>query len=328
MFDIISFGEAMIRLSTTDYKRIEQADLFKLSVGGGELNVAVGTARLGLRSAWMSLLPEGLLGCLVRNKIMETGVDTSLIKFSGRGRMGLYFVEFGASPRRSKVIYDRKLSSISLIEESDFNFKEILKTRVYHVSGITPALSEGCKRATGESLKYAKENGAIVSFDVNYREKLWSESEAQKCLIPLMDYVDILITTEEDTERVFKIKGKNYYEVAEKLMKEFSFKIVAITLRENISVWRNNWTAIAYDGHKFYNDKKYELELVDRFGGGDSFSAGFIFGYLTENKDIEKAVKYGNAFSVLKQTNPTDFNWANLEEVKSLLAQKSLRVQR
>ena len=141
-----------------------------------------------------------------------------------------------------------------------------------------------------------------------------------------MDYVDILITTEEDTERVFKITGKDYFKVAEKLHKKFNFKVVAITLRENISVWKNNWTAIVYDGSRFYDDRKYEVEIVDRFGGGDSFSAGFIYGYL--NKDISLSVKYGNAFSVLKQTNPTDFNWASINEVKSLIEQKSLRVER
>lgn len=328
MYDVITFGEAMLRLSPPGYKRIEQADIFNASIGGGELNVAVGTARLGLNSAWLSLLPDSPLGYLTRNKVLEAGVNTSLLKFSKKGRMGQYFVEFGASPRRTKVIYDRKLSSISLIEEDDFNFKEILKTKLFHVSGITPALSEGCKLTTNSSIVSAKENGATVSFDINYRERLWSEDEAKKCLTPLMEYVDILITTEEDTERVFKITGKNYFEVAEKLLKKFNFEVVAITLRENISVWKNSWTAIAYDGGRFYDDKKYQLEIVDRFGGGDSFSAGFIYGYLTGDKDIEVALKYGNAFSALKQTNPTDFSWASLDEVKSLIGQKTLRVER
>lgn len=328
MYDVITFGEAMLRLSTPDYKRIEQTDIFNASIGGGELNVAVGTARLGLNSAWLSLLPDSPIGYLTRNKVLEAGVNTSLIKFSKKGRMGQYFVEFGASPRRTKVTYDRELSSISLIEEHDFNFKEIIKTKLFHVSGITPALSEGCKLATMSSIVAAKENGAIVSFDVNYRQKLWSEDEANKYIIPLMEYIDILITTEEDIQKVFKITGKDYYEVAEKLFKKFNFATVAITLREDISVWKNNWTAIAYDGNRFYDDKKYELELVDRFGAGDSFSAGFIYGYLTEDKDIETAVKYGNAFSALKHTNPTDFNWATLDEVKSLIGQKTLRVDR
>jgi len=326
--DVITFGEAMLRFSTTDYNRIEQAEVFNVSVGGGELNVAAGTARLGLNSAWVSILPDSPLGYLTRNKIMEVGVSTSLIKFSSKGRMGQYFVEFGANPRRTKVIYDRKLSSISLIEKDDFDFKEILKAKLFHVSGITPALSESCRIATESSIIAAKGNGAIVSFDVNYREKLWKEEEARQCLTSLMEYVDILITTEEDTERVFKITGKDYYEVAQKLMKKFNFKVVVVTLREDISVWRNNWTAIAYDGDKFYDDKKYEMEMIDRFGGGDSFTAGFIYGYLENGRNVALGVKYGNAFSALKHTNPTDFCWANLDEVNRLMSQTSLRVER
>jgi len=328
VYDVITFGEAMIRLSPPDYARIEQANTFNISVGGGELNVAVGVARLGLNSAWISILPNNPIGYFTRNKVAETGVDTSLIKFSNEGRMGLYFVEFGASPRRSKVIYDRKFSSISLINSDDFNFKEILKTRLLHVSGILPALSKSCRLATKSSLISAKENGSLVSFDVNYRAKLWNEDEALKCLTDLVEHIDILITTEEDTERVFKITGRDYYEVAKKLQKKFNFKVVAITLREDVSVLRNNWTAIAYDGDKFYKDKKYDIEIVDRFGGGDSFSAGFIYGYLTENKNIESAVKYGNAFSALKQTNPTDFCWSTVDELKTLIKQKNLRVER
>jgi len=328
MYDVMTFGEAMLRLSTMDFNRIEQADVLKADVGGGELNVAVGTSRLGLRSAWISILPDNPMGCLVQNKIRATGVDDSLIKFNSRGRMGLYFVEFGANPRRTKVIYDRKSSAISLIEDDDFNFKKLLDTKLFHVSGITPALSSGCRRATEAALAAAKENKSLVSFDVNYRARLWTEAQARECLTPLMKYVDILITTEEDTERVFKISGKDYRKVASKLQKKFGFKIVVITLRENISIWRNTWSAIAFDGQTFYDDKKYDLELVDRFGGGDSFSAGFIYGYLTGNRDVRRAVQYGNAFSSLKQTNPSDFPWATLDEVKSLINQKSLRVER
>lgn len=328
MYDVITFGEAMLRLYTSEFKRIEQADMFKLSLGGGELNVAVGVARLGLRSAWISLLPNNPIGMLARNLVRATGVDTSFIKFSDNGRMGLYFVEFGANPRRSKVIYDRELSSISLIKEDDFDFIKILDAKLFHICGITPALSTGCRNMAKLSMMAAKKNKALVSFDVNYRSKLWSEEEARSCLTPLMGFVDILITTEEDTEKVFKIKGKDYYNVAEKLFKLFGFKVVVITLREDISVLNNTWSSIAYDGKDFYDDKKYKLELVDRFGGGDSFTAGFIYSYLVDNNNIGKAIRYGNAFSALKQTNPTDFNYATLEEVKKLIDQESLRVER
>ncbi len=324
----MTFGEAMMRLSTTGFERFEQASDYKMELGGAEANVAVGAARLGLFASWISLLPENSIGFSARNKIRMTGVDTSWVKFSKKGRMGLYFVEFGANPRRTKVLYDRENSSIRNISLEDFNFQEILKTRLFHMSGITPALSTSCEKATKEAILAAKANGALVSFDVNYRHKLWTGSAAKTVLEPLMKHVDILITTEEDIEIVFGITGETFGDSARKLQKKFGFKVVVITVRENISVWKNLWTAIAFDGNEIYTDRKYKLEIVDRFGGGDSFTAGFIYGYLEKNGNVQEALKYGNAFSALKHTNPSDFSWASLEEVESLLIQKTLRVER
>ena len=226
-------------------------------------------------------------------------------------------MEFGANPRPSSVIYDRADSAISNIKPGMVNWEGTFKgAKLFHTSGITPALSQSAKRVAEESMRAAKEAGLLVSVDLNYRTKLWSQREAKECMTELMDFTDILVTTEEDTERVFNITGEDYEEVAKKLVDKFGFECVAITLRDNVSMWRNDWTAIAYQDGKIYDDMTYELELVDRVGGGDSFTAGFLFGYLTGG--VEKGVKFGNATSAIKQTNPGDVNWCTLEEVESL----------
>ena len=215
---VVTLGEAMIRLSPPDSHRLEQASSFDAIVGGGELNVAVGVARLGLESAWVSKLPRNALGLMVRNKAREQGVDTSNIVWSDSGRVGLYFLEFGASPRASSVLYDRANSAISTLALGEVDWKKTLDgCQVFHVSGITPALSKSCAEATLEAVKAAKTSGAKVSFDVNYRKKLWTPEEASACLVPMMEFVDFLITTEEDTGVVFGIREKSYQEVAVKL---------------------------------------------------------------------------------------------------------------
>ncbi len=342
MVDVVTFGEAMIRLAPPNFHRLEQTQTLDVQVGGGELNVAVGVSRLGLRSAWVSRLPKNPLGRLMQNRVRQAGVDASHIVWSDRDRMGLYFVEFGAAPRASSVLYDRAHSAISGIQPGEVDWKKVFEgAKWFHTSGITPALSDSAAAVTREALFAAKQAGATVSYDLNYRGKLWSPDKAQAVQEPLMEHVDVLITTEEDTSVVFKIKAEgrtdekgftqvsaeSYKEVAKRLADKFKFKAVAITLRENPLVWRNTWTAIAYAEGKYYEDVKYELEIVDRVGGGDSFSAGFIYGRLVKNS-YEAAVRYGNAFSALKHTNPGDFNWATLAEVEGLLKGASLRVAR
>jgi 2-dehydro-3-deoxygluconokinase len=197
----------------------------------------------------------------------------------------------------------------------------------FHVSGITPALSPSASEVTVEALKAAKKAGCTISYDLNYRKKLWTPTEAKKIQEPMMADVDVLITTEEDTNVVFGIKEKDYEAVAEKLARTFKFKIVAITLREDLSVWRNNWTAIAYQDGKIFRDRKYEVEIVDRVGAGDSFTAGFLYGWL-KLKDVEKGVRCGNAFAALKHTLPGDFNWSTQDEVEALLKGAGLRISR
>jgi 2-dehydro-3-deoxygluconokinase len=344
MVDVVTFGEAMIRLSPPHYQRLEQATSLDVQIGGGELNVAVGVSRLGLKSTWVSRLPKNSLGRLMENRIRQAGVDTSNLLWATDGdvRVGLYFVEFGAAPRASSVLYDRQHSAISAIQPGEVDWRKAMQgARWFHTSGITPALSDSAAAVTFEALKAAKEAGLTVSYDLNYRGKLWSPDKAQAVQEPMMQYVDVLITTEEDTRVVFKIKadekGKEkgfaqvsaepYKQAAQRLQEKFKFKAVAITLRENPLVWRNTWTAIAYAEGKFYDDVKYELEIVDRLGGGDSFSAGFIYGLLSMGS-YEAAIRYGNAFSALKHSTPGDFNWSTLQEVENLLKGASLRVAR
>jgi len=340
MNDVVTFGEAMIRLSPPDFNRLEQTPTLNVNVGGGELNVAVATSRLGLKTAWVSRLTDNPLGRMICNKAREHGVNTSHIVWTKGDRAGLYFLELGASPRASAVYYDRAGSAISRIQPGEVDWPTALEgARVFHVSGITPALSASCAEVTAEALKAAKEAGCKVSYDLNYRAKLWTEAEAQKCQEPLMEYVDVLISTEEDTKRVFKISAQktdektfktvsaeSYKQVAAKLAEKFGFAVVAITLRETISVWRNRWGAIAYSGGTFYEDEMREVEIVDRVGGGDSFSAGLIYGYL--KGDLAYGVRFGNAFSALKHSVPGDLNWIQKEEVEKLLGGAGLRIQR
>jgi len=328
MYDVVTFGESMVRLSPPDFQRLEQTRRLNVNVGGAELNVAVGVTRFGLKSAWVSKLPKNSLGYMIRDRAQEFGVDCSHIVWSDKGRAGLYFVEFGASPRASSVLYDRANSAISMIQPGEVDWAKVFTgSKHFHISGITPALNASAAQVTVEAMKAAKKAGCTVSYDLNYRKKLWTPADAKKVQEPMMSDVDILITTEEDTNVVFGIKEKDYEAAAEKLAKTFNFKVVAITLREDLSVWKNNWTAIAYQGGKLYKDRKYEVEIVDRVGAGDSFTSGFLYGWVRE-KDVQKGVQYGNAFAALKHTVPGDFNWNTLEEVETQIKGGGLRISR
>jgi 2-dehydro-3-deoxygluconokinase len=327
MADVITFGETMVRLSPPDYRRLEQTHLLDVSIGGAEWNVAVDLSRLGISTGWVSRLTDNALGRMIRNKAREHGVDTSHIVWTKEDRNGIYFVEFGATPRPSSVLYDRAHSAISRVKPGEVNWAEVFKdAKWFHTSGITPALSPDAAKVTAEALQAAKKAGCKVSYDLNYRARLWTEEEARKYQEPLMEHIDVLLSTEEDTRKVLGITGKDYREVARKLADKFKFEVVCITLREDVSVLRNRWTAIAYAGGKIYDDRTYDVEIVDRVGAGDSYTAGFIYGYLTG--DVDKGVKYGNAFSALKHSIPSDANWATLPEVENLLKGGGLRISR
>jgi len=322
-YELVTFGETMIRLSPSGFRRLEQTNLLEVNVGGSELNVAVAAQRLGLRTAYVTRLTRNPLGRMIANKAREHGVDVSHIVWTDGDRVGVYFVEFGASPRPNAVLYDRRDSAMARIKPGEVDWEAVFReARHFHTSGITPALSPTAAAATQEAVRKAKEAGLTVSLDL----RLWSREEARKVMEPLTEQADILITTEEDTERVFGIKAGSYEEVAELLAERFNLKAVAITLRETPSVWRNTWSAIVLAEGELYRGPKYEIEIVDRVGAGDSFAGGFLYGWLTDGP--QAGVNWGVAISALAQTNPGDLCWATKEEAERLLKGGGLRIVR
>lgn len=325
--DLVTFGESMIRLSPPHFQRLEQTTSLDVQVGGAELNVAVAAQRLGLRTSYVTRLTTNPLGRMVANKAREHGIDTSRIVWTEEDRVGLYFTEFGASPRPNSVLYDRRDSAISHIQPGMVDWEAAFSgARWFHTSGITAALSESSAMATREAAGAAKAAGLTISIDLNYRARLWSQEKARAVMTHLMDDVDVLITTEEDTERVFGITGRDYDEVARTLAERFALDAVVITLRETPSVWRNTWSAIVLAGGQIHRSPVFDLELVDRVGAGDAFAGGYIFGHMTGGPEM--GVRYGAAISSLKQTNPGDLCWATRDEVERVLGGGSLRIVR
>ncbi|MBL8800106.1 MAG: sugar kinase [Planctomycetia bacterium] len=317
----------MIRMHPPGFARLEQARQFDVQVGGAELNTAVGLSRLGRSTAWVSRLTDNPLGRVIANRARETGVCTDSVVWTDEDRVGVYYLEFGAAPRASSVLYDRKDSAISRIAPGMVPWAKVFAgVRWFHVTGITPALSTSAAEATREALQAARAAGVKTSIDLNYRAKLWSQTDAGRWMSIFMEFCDVLITTEEDTERVFGIQGKDYEDVSAKLTKRFPLKIVAVTLRENPLVWKNTWTAIAYQAGSIFRTRTYEVEIVDRLGAGDSFAAGLIHGLLDD--DLQKGLDYGVAASAIKHSIPGDFAWINRQEVEGLLKGSGLRISR
>ena len=326
-FDCITFGEAMVRLAPPQFHRLEQARSLDLKVGGAELNTAVGLARLGRKTSWVSRLTDNPLGRLIANHAREGGVDTSHVLFTPEDRVGLYFLEFGSAPRASGVLYDRKNSAIAAIQPGMITWdKAFAGVRWFHLTGILPALSANAAAATLESCQAAKKHGLKVSMDLNYRAKLWTGAEAGACLGKLMEYCDLLITTEEDIEKVFGIKGSSYEEAAAKVCDKFGVKKIAITLRENPLVWLNDWTAILWTPTGVLRTRSYKVEIVDRLGAGDSFAAGLIHGLL--DNDDQKGLDWGVAMSAIKHSIPGDFAWVTADEIASTVKGGGLRTAR
>jgi 2-dehydro-3-deoxygluconokinase len=320
MFDLISFGEAMIRLSPPDFKRLEQTTTLDVNIGGAELNVAIGVSRLGLKSSWVSRLPDNPLGRMIANKARELGVDISHVVWEIQGRAGLYFLEFGATPRPSSVTYDRAGSSFSSIQPGEFNWDQILKgVKCFHVTGITPALSTSAADVTVEALKKAKKQGCTVSLDLNYRAKLWDPQTARNTLTPMMKYVNILITTSGDARAIFGLEAQNDDRLARILLEQFPLDIVAVSIREGSSVWKCRWSGIARTRDAAYVTRTYDIDIVDQLGRGDSFAAGFLYGYLPA-ADVQMGLDYGVAYAALKHSFPGDFNWCTRQEVDALMA--------
>jgi 2-dehydro-3-deoxygluconokinase len=330
----------MLRLAPEGYLRFGQADKFGVVYGGGEANVSVSAANYGLDSVFITKLPKNDIGQCAVNELRKFGVCTSKILRGGE-RIGIYFLEKGASQRPSKVVYDRKYSSISEVKTGEFDWDNIFDgADWFHFTGITPALSASAADVCLEACKKAKEKGVTVSCDLNYRKNLWTTEEAGKTMAGLMEYVDVVVANEEDAEKVFgisaagsdvhggKIDHEGYKEVAKKLMERFKFKTVTITLRESITANDNVWGAMLYDGNEFYFSKKYDVHIVDRVGGGDSFGGGLIYATLN-NYSPQETIEFAVAASCLKHSVEGDFNHVTIAEVKALMGgDGSGRVQR
>ena len=337
---VITMGEIMLRLSPTGFNRFVQADALELVFGGAEANVAVSLANFGMQSSYITKLPAHEIGQAAVNSLRRYGVDVSGIVRGGR-RVGIYFLEKGASQRASKVIYDRANSAIAEASPSDFNWKEIFKgASWFHFTGITPALSKNAAEICLEACKTARSMGITVSCDLNYRKKLWTPDEAKETMSSICEFVDICISNEEDAEKVFGITSKNtdvssgklnekgYKEVAAKLCKKFGFQKVGITLRESTSASENNWSAMLYTKGKAYFSKKYTMQVIDRLGGGDSFAAALICAELKGFKP-QKQIDFASAASCLKHSINGDFNQVSFDEVLTLAqGDASGRVQR
>ena len=339
---VLAFGELLLRLASPGYMRLFQKDIFEATFCGGEANVAVSLAILGLDSAFVTKLPKNDIGIAAANSMRYFGVDVTNILF-GPGRMGLYYLEKGASQRPSKVIYDRANSSMALAKQEDFNWNSIFEgVDWFHWTGIDPALSDNVAKICMDACQIAKERGIRISCDLNYRKNLWSSDKAKKVMEKLMPYVDVCIANEEDADKVLgiglenndvesgKLNKQGYSLVAQEICRKYGCSYVAVTLRESYSASINGWSAMLYvsDEKKAYYSRKYDIQIVDRVGGGDSFTAGIIYGLAT-GKENQETIEFATAASCLKHTIEGDYNRTTVEDVENLLKNGgSGRVQR
>lgn len=329
MSKIVTLGEIMLRLSPKGNSRFVQVDSFDVIWGGGEANVAVSCANYGHNAYFVSKLPKHEIGQAAVNALRRYGVNTDFIARGG-DRVGIYYCETGASMRPSKVIYDRAHSAIAEAKPEDFDFDAIMEgADWFHWSGITPAISDAAAELTRLACEAAKRHGVTVSVDLNFRKKLWTTEKAQQVMRPLMKYVDVCIGNEEDAELCLGFKpdadveagetsAEGYRGIFRAMAEEFGFKYVVSTLRESFSATHNGWKAMIYNGTDFYESRRYDINpIVDRVGGGDSFSGGLIHGLLTMSTQGE-ALEFAVAASTLKHTVPGDFNLVSIAEVEAL----------
>ncbi|MBR3580734.1 MAG: sugar kinase [Lachnospiraceae bacterium] len=337
---VITFGEIMLRLAPEGYYRFVQAEKYGATFGGGEANVAISLANFGVDAVFVSKVPKHEIGQACVNSLRRFGVDTDEI-LRGGDRLGIYYLEKGASQRPSKVIYDRAGSAISQATKDEFDWDDILEgADWFHFTGITPALGDNVAEICLEAVKAARAKGITVSCDLNYRNKLWSKEKAGQVMGELCKYVDVCIANEQDADDVFGIKARNtdvtsgkvdhegYKDVALQLAQKFGFKKVAITLRGSISANDNDWAGMLYDGSDFYFSRTYPVHIVDRVGGGDSFGGGLIYACLNDYSG-QDTINFAVAASCLKHSIEGDYNMVTVDEVKKLAGgDASGRVQR
>jgi len=333
MKKIVTFGEIMLRLSTPGYSRILQTDHFIMTFGGGEANVSVALANFGLESYYVTRLPKNEIGEAALQSVRRYGVKTDYILHGGE-RLGIYFLETGASQRPSKVIYDRAGSSVTEMDSSMIDWDAVFADKDwFHWTGITPALGNVPAATLKDACIAAKKAGVTVSCDLNFRSKLWTEKEAQAVMNPLMEYVDVCIANEEDAQRSLGFEAgktdvegahldeEGYVKLAKALKKTYGFDTVAITLRESFSASMNGWSALLHDNNECRTPQRstrYEINIVDRVGGGDSFASGLIYGLLTKT-NTKDALEFAVAASCLKHSIPGDYNLVSVDEIEKLV---------
>ena len=327
-FDIIGMGEVMLRLSPPNKEIISQSEMFEKNAGGSELNVVSGAAMLGVRSAIITKLPEGKIGNFIRNKIRYTNVSDDYIIYdkSENKRLGVYYYESGVYPRKSSVIYDRKNSSMCSLKLDEIDDSIYGKTKIFHISSITLALNDELRDTAMTMIKKFKQNGALVSFDVNYRAALWSEKEARSVVEAVFPYVDFLFVSEETSRRMLARTG-DLEEIMAGYARDYGCKVVATTRREAVSPTRHNFGSKIYCDGKFYEEEPYKnIEVIDRLGSGDAYLSGVLYG-LIERDSILETLKIGNAMSAVKNTIEGDLSASTIEEIESVIASHSGGVQ-
>jgi 2-dehydro-3-deoxygluconokinase len=308
-YDVVTLGETMIRLSPTGYTRLEEAGTLDCRTGGSESNVAAGLARLGLRSAWLSKLPENPLGRLITRRLHSLGVDISHVLWTPEGRVGVYFIEPGSTPRPTRVLYDRADSVASRMTPEEMPWNVVRSARHLHLSGITPALSPTCRAVALRAVQEARDAGATVSLDLNYRSKLWSPAEAAATLAELLPRVDLLITTGVDAEIVFGEAGDGP-DVGQRLRERFAVPAVVVTM--------GGGGACACTSEGVCEAQSFPIAAVDRVGAGDAFDAGLLYGYL--QGDLSLGLTYGMGMAAIKHSVPGDECVTSLAEVEELIA--------
>lgn len=349
-FDLLSLGECMIRLSPPGHQRIELTPLFEAYAGGGEYNVSYALARYGMRTSWISRLVDNPLGYFIRNHAKASGMDLSeviWVPYDGSGRadrIGLNFTEVGIGVRASVTMYDRGHTAVSHMKPGEVDWNRIFgkrRVRWFHTGGIFTALSDNCADVARESMKAAHESGTIVSYDLNFRSKLWSSKKAIEVTKRLIPFIDVLIGNEEDFQKVlgFEVEGadeslkqlpvEGYKKMVQRVVQTYpTIKAVGTTLREVVSGLVNNWSAIMYYDGAFYESRKYEnLEIEDRVGGGDGFCSGFIYGLL-HSMPPQECVEMGAAHGALLQSTRGDTSMVTMEEIKHVMGGGSARIKR
>lgn len=324
-FDLVSLGELMLRLSPPNNERITRGDTLGKQVGGAEMNAIAGSAMLGLRCGIISKLPANDLGTYVKNRVRQCGVSDDYLVYDEDkdARLGVYYYESGAYPRKPRIVYDRKNTSMNKIDVSDYSEDIYSLARCFHTSGITLALSPQCRKTAVEMIKRFKEQGALVSFDVNFRGNLWTGAEAKACIETILPYVDIFFCSEE-TARLTFLKEGDAKSIMKSFAKEYPISIVASTQRVVHSPKRHTFGSIIYNAKedKFYEEAPYaDIEVVDRIGSGDAYISGVLYGLLSHEGDCRRALEYGNATSALKNTIPGDLLFTDLKEIDGIIGE-------